>query len=172
MSSGMLTSAAPPLKSTWRTVDVSESELSVSCGVAPPLNVAKRRGSWIQFPPALKSWPMPPMPVMLHEKSSRNCHFVCSVACGVLGLAPERTPFGKSSHGSLLLSGMAFLKSAYWTTTSFSFEPPLTQLWLTLNELNSARVAIRTYAISAQRVDGDEYEVSRVLRASRRVRLR
>ena len=32
---------------------------------------------------------------------------------------------------------MLFLKSAYWNTTSFSFVPPMTQLWLTLNELNS-----------------------------------
>ena len=133
----MLTSAAPPLKSTWRTVEFSASELSVNCGVAPPLNVAKRCGSWIQFAPTLKSWPRPPMPVTLHEKSSLNCHFVCSVACGVFGLAPDRTPFGKISHGSELLSGMLLLKSAYWNTTSFSFAPPITQLWFTLNELNS-----------------------------------
>src|SRR5688500_18166336 len=76
------------------------------------------------------------MPVTLHEKSSRNCHFFCSVVCGVLGLAPVRTPFGKISHGSLLLSGMWLPKSAYWKMNSFSFEPPSTQLWFTLIELN------------------------------------
>ena len=75
------------------------------------------------------------MPVTLQEKSSRNCHFVCSVVCGVFGLAPPVTPFGKISHGSVLLGGMSFPKSAYWKMNSFSVEPPSTQLWFTLIEL-------------------------------------
>jgi hypothetical protein len=65
---------------------------------------------------------------LVQEKSLRNCHFFCSVVCGVFGLAPRRTPFGKISHGSLLLSGMWLRKSAYWNTNSFSFDPCSTQL--------------------------------------------
>ena len=37
------------------------------------------------------------MPVTDHEKSSRNCHLVCSVFWGVFGFAPIATVFGKSS---------------------------------------------------------------------------
>ena len=54
------------------------------------------------------------MPVTLQEKSSRNCHFVCSVSCGVSGFAPIATPLGNTSSGSGLLSGIAFLKLANW----------------------------------------------------------
>ena len=50
---------------------------------------------------------------------------------------PIVTPFGNVSVGSPLLAPMALAKSAYWKMNSFSFEPPSTQLWLTLIELNS-----------------------------------
>ncbi len=76
------------------------------------------------------------MPVTLHEKSSRNCHFVCSVACGVFGLAPIATVLGNSSYGSELLSPIPFAKFAYWKMNSFSRDPPSTQLWFALIELN------------------------------------
>ena len=68
------------------------------------------------------------MPDMCQEKSSRNCHFFCWVACGVLMFWPIDTLFGKVSVGSELLAPMALPKSAYWMMTSFSIEPPSTQL--------------------------------------------
>ena len=97
-----------------------------------------RRGSLMKLTPALKSWPMPPMPVTCHEKSSRNCHFFCSVVCGVFGLWPD----GDAVREQLVrVAGcravMLLAKSAYWKMNSFSFVPPITQLWLTLIELNS-----------------------------------
>ena len=73
---------------------------------------------------------------MLHEKSSRNCHFFCCVVCGVLMFCPIVTPLGKVMFGSRLFAVIALAKSAYWKMNSFSFAPPSTQLWLQLIELN------------------------------------
>ena len=39
-------------------------------------------------------------------------------------------------YGSRLFALIAFAKSAYWKMNSFSFDPPSTQLWFTLIELN------------------------------------
>src|SRR5262245_1470318 len=102
----------------------------------PELNVMKRRGSLMKFTPALKSCPRPPPPAMCQEKSSRNWNLCCSVVCGVLGLWPADTPLGKSWNGSVLAALMWLAKSAYWKMNSFSFDPPSTQLWFTLIELN------------------------------------
>src|SRR5437867_3947620 len=90
----------------------------------------------MKFAPTLKSWPRPPWPVMCQEKSSRNWYFFCSVVCGVLPLAPMLTLFGKLSAGAELREAMLLLKSAYWKMNSFSFEPPMTQLWFRLIELS------------------------------------
>src|SRR5262245_64216004 len=95
-----------------------------------------RCGSLMKFTPALKSWPMPPLPVTCQEKSSRNWYFFCSVVCGVLPLAPIVTPFGKVWFGSLLRDAMLLRKSAYWKMNSFSRPPAITVLWLRLIELN------------------------------------
>jgi hypothetical protein len=40
------------------------------------------------------------MPVLCHEKSSRNWYFFCAVVCGVFWLAPMVTPLGKLSFGA------------------------------------------------------------------------
>jgi hypothetical protein len=45
------------------------------------------------------------------------------------------TPFAKVSCGSPVRAVMRLAKSAYWKMNSFSFDPPSTQLWLTLIEL-------------------------------------
>src|SRR3990170_5512564 len=96
----------------------------------------KSRGSLMKLTPALKPWLRPPSPDALHEKSFRNCHFCCCVCCGVLVFWPMLTPLGKEICGSRLLAVMALANSAYWNTISFSFDPPITKLWFTLNELN------------------------------------
>src|SRR5688572_23667705 len=93
-------------------------------------------GWLMKFTPDLKSWPRPPMPDTLHEKSLRNCHFFCCVCCGVLVFCPMETPFGKVICGSRLFAVIALAKSAYWKMNSFSFDPPRTRLWFTLIELN------------------------------------
>src|SRR5262245_20314469 len=90
----------------------------------------------MKFTPALKSCQRPPIPAMCHEKSPRNCHLCCCVACGVFVFWPIVTRFGNVCCGSRLLAEIAFAKSAYWKMNSFSFAPPSTQLWLRLNELN------------------------------------
>src|SRR5215471_10825974 len=64
----------------------------------PVLNVMNRRGSLMKLPPALKSWPRPPMPAACHEKSSRNWYFLCCVDCGVLMFCPVVTPLGNDSY--------------------------------------------------------------------------
>src|SRR5689334_13759663 len=94
------------------------------------------RGSLMKFAPALKSWPRPPKRETCHEKSSRIWYFRCCVVCGVLPLAPIDTPLGKVWFGAELRDAMLFEKSAYWKMISFSFDPPSTQLWLALIELN------------------------------------
>src|SRR5687768_4807108 len=93
--------------------------------------------------PVLKSWPIPPMPVTLQEKSSRNCHLVCSVFCGVFGLAPAETWFGNNSNGAVLLTGIEFLKFENWKMNSFSFDPPSTQLWFAFSELKEFRLVLQ-----------------------------
>src|SRR6185436_19435124 len=100
------------------------------------LKVMNRRGSLMKLTPTLKSWPRPPMPVLCHEKSSRNWYFFCCVVCGVLMLAPMVTPFGKVSFGADEREVIWLLKSATWKMNSFSFDPPSTQLWLMLNEFS------------------------------------
>src|SRR5690349_5402804 len=102
----------------------------------PVLNVMNRRGSLMKFTPVLKSCPSPPNRDTCHEKSSRNWYFFCAVVCGVLPFAPIVRPFGKLSFGAELRDAMLLKKSAYWKISSFSFEPPSTQLWLALIELN------------------------------------
>src|SRR6185295_7718696 len=102
----------------------------------PVLKVMNSRGSLMKLTPTLKSWPRPPMPVWCHEKSSRNWYFFCSVVCGVLPLAPMVTPFGNVSFGADDREVMLLAKSATWKMNSFSFDPPITQLWLTLNEFS------------------------------------
>jgi hypothetical protein len=61
----------------------------------PVLKVMKRRGSLMKLPPALRSWPRPPLPATCHEKSSRNWYFFWAVDCGVLMFWPTVTPLGK-----------------------------------------------------------------------------
>ena len=97
----------------------------------------KSRGSLMKFKPAFMSWPTPPLPVRCHEKSSRNCHFFCSVVCGVFGLWPICTPLGNWRNGSWLRAVMLLAKSAYWKMNSFSMLLPITQFSLRLIELNS-----------------------------------
>ena len=46
------------------------------------------------------------------------------------------TPFGKVSCGAPVRDATWLAKSAYWNTISFSFDPPSTQLWFRLIELN------------------------------------
>src|SRR6266550_195345 len=95
----------------------------------------KSRGSCTQFTPALKLCASPPFPDAVQLTSSRNCHFTCSVVCGAFWLAPDVTPFGKVRLGRGLLPGIALLKLAYWTMSSFSFARPKTQLSFALIEL-------------------------------------
>ena len=76
------------------------------------------------------------MPEACHEKSSRIWYFFCSVVCGVLPLAPVTTPFGKLSFGADERDRIVLPKSAYWKMNSFSFDPPITQLWFTLKEFS------------------------------------
>ena len=51
-------------------------------------------------------------------------------------------------HGSRLLAVIALAKSAYWKMNSFSCDPPSTQLWFPLIELN-------VFALSPQPLGGD-----------------
>src|SRR5215831_17610250 len=90
----------------------------------------------MKFTPVLKSWPRPPMPVLCHEKSSRNWNLCCSVVCGVLPLAPMLTPFGNDSAGAELRDAMLFANVANWKMNSFSFDPASTQLWFRLIEFS------------------------------------
>ena len=98
------------------------------------MNVRNRRGSLVA--PTLKSWPRPPRPATCQEKSSRNWNLCCCVCCGVFVFCPMVTPFGKLCAGSRLFAVIALAKSANWKMNSFSFDPPSTQLWFTLIELN------------------------------------
>src|SRR5688572_30666431 len=92
------------------------------------------RGSWIQFAPALSSWPNPPRRVVLHEISSRNCHLVCCVPWSATVLVPVVTPFGKRRCGPMFVGGISLTKREYCTTSSFRLAPPISQLWLALIE--------------------------------------
>ena len=109
----------------------------MSCGAAPPLNVANSRRlvdpvhARLEVVPETSHAGDAPGEVVRGTATSS-----AAVVCGVFGLAPLRTPFGKISHGSSLLSGMWLPKSAYWKMNSFSFEPLSIQLWFTLIELN------------------------------------
>ena len=92
----MLAAASPSLSVTVEMAPFTSSVRCVFCTTPlPVLNVMNSRGSLMKLTPVLTSWPMPPMPETCHEKSSRNCHFFCSVVCGVFGLWPIETPFGK-----------------------------------------------------------------------------
>jgi hypothetical protein len=48
----------------------------------------------------------------------------------------DADPVGKICCGSPLFAPMWLRKSAYWKMNSFSLDPPSTQLWFTLIELN------------------------------------
>ena len=72
---------------------------------------------------------------MFQEKSFWNCHFFCSVVCGVFGFCADADLFGKIMYGSWLFAPIGCAKSAYWKMNSFNFDPPSTQLWFTLIEL-------------------------------------
>src|SRR6266536_4850225 len=97
-------SAEPPF---FDTEDNGPLMSLVRCAYANPpvatLNVTNKRGSLMKFTPALKSWPRPPLPVTCQEKSSRNCHFSCSVRCGEFWFCPIATLFGNTCRGSTLL---------------------------------------------------------------------
>jgi hypothetical protein len=55
---------------------------------------------------------------------------VSAAACSI------DTPLGNCWNGSRLFAVIAFEKSAYWKMNSFRRDPPRTQLWLALIELN------------------------------------
>src|SRR6185369_14241235 len=130
---------APALPSLTVTSEIGPLTSLVVCVLKvaplPVLNVMKRCGSLMKLTPTLKSWPRPPPPLLFHEKSSRNWNLRCSVVCGVLPLAPIVTPLGKLSLGAELREAMVLPKSANWKMNSFSFDPPITQLWFRLIEL-------------------------------------
>src|SRR4051812_16232961 len=101
----------------------------------PELKVMNRCGSLMKLTPTLKSWPMPPAPLLCHEKSSRNWNLRCCVVCGALTLAPIDTPLGKLWFGADVRAAIVLPKSANWKMNSLSFDPLITQLWLKLIEL-------------------------------------
>ena len=134
---GMLTSAAPPLIETCVNgpVQVVRCHRVGVFGDCPLLNVMNRCGSWMKLTPALKSWPRPPIPPMLQEKSLRNCHFFC---CGLLRCVGVLRRCSRRSGRSVRIQAVGadrVAKSAYWKMNSFNFDPPSTQLWFTLIEL-------------------------------------
>jgi hypothetical protein len=104
---GMFADASPSFNVT---IEIGPFRSFVRCVYwitpLPELNVMNRRGSLMKLTPVLKSCPRPPIPETLHEKSSRNCHFFCSVVCGVLGLCPTLTEFWNNSYGSWLFAPM------------------------------------------------------------------
>src|ERR1700737_2600931 len=125
---GVLASAEPPFLLTEDSGPLMLlSRWVYEYPPVPVLKVRNRWGSLMKFTPALKSCPRP-IPAVCQEKSSRNCHFFCCVACGVLRFWPIVTLFGKDCAASRLFAVMALAKSAYWKMNSFSFAPPSTQL--------------------------------------------
>src|SRR3954453_15952422 len=130
---------AAALPSLTDTVEIGPCRSLVMCVLKtaplPVLKVMNRRGSLTKLTPTLRSCPRPPPPLLCQEKSSRNWNFRCCVVCGVLTLAPIDRPFGKVSLGALERDRIWLPKSANWKMNSFSFDPPITQLWFTLIEL-------------------------------------
>ena len=130
----MFSSVLPPMTRIEVTGPLRSLAPIVKMPLVPWPTDTNRCGSWIKLTPAFISWPRPPRPVLVQEKSSRNCHLRCSVPWGASGLVPAVTPLGNRKCGPVSVAGISFTKSENWKTNSLSAEPPATQLWFTLSE--------------------------------------